>query len=139
MMMPSNEKVDSVDDMKKKKMKKKEEEHVATTASGDAHELESLPSLETSDGPLSPKNVAGATIVPIGVNKYSLTHSQQNDNDNQDGTAIIDPSTDFGTIFEECKKHLQEKMYTNNNTHALMADNQGEVRKNLFQWHVNYK
>jgi len=67
----------------------------------------------------------------------------------EDETTIIDPSTDFGTIFEECKKQYHKTMkekkkkekasaassMTSSNTKTTNKEEE-EVHNNLFNWHV---
>ncbi|KAL7543904.1 hypothetical protein ACHAXR_013291 [Thalassiosira sp. AJA248-18] len=55
----------------------------------------------------------------------------------------IDPTTDFGNIFEECKKYhskisSDQQQKQNNGVREITNRNPGEaaVRQNLFQWHV---
>jgi len=68
----------------------------------------------------------------------------------EDETTIIDPSTDFGTIFEECKKQYHKTMkekkkkekvsaassMTPFNTKTTNEEEEEEVHNNLFNWHV---
>ncbi|EJK51497.1 hypothetical protein THAOC_29326 [Thalassiosira oceanica] len=69
-----------------------------------------------SDG-RSPRNVVDNAAHPIGIRD----------------DARIDPSTRFGEIFEECRRHLKESRESGG---GKLADGDEDVRENLFKWHV---
>ena len=60
------------------------------------------------------------------------------DPSNNGDDALIDPMTNFGHIFEECKKHLNDnKKRTGSNTKTGKSNDEDDVvRHNLFEWHV---
>ena len=65
----------------------------------------------------SPRNVADSPAHPIGIRD----------------DARIDASTRFGDIFDECRRHLNERREGGG---GKLADGNEDVRENLFKWHV---
>ena len=60
------------------------------------------------------------------------------DPSNNGDDALIEPMTDFGHIFEECKKHLDDiKKRTGSNTKTGKSSDEDDLVRNLlFEWHV---
>ncbi|KAL7553404.1 hypothetical protein ACHAWF_016706 [Thalassiosira exigua] len=55
--------------------------------------------------------------------------------------AAVDPQTDFGTVFDACRRHLARKRGASPSlspatASTAAADGDDEVRENLFRWHV---
>jgi len=112
-----------------------------------ANGMASIPSQETGDVSRSPNYVSDDTAANNINNASAVPSNQHNENSTANEGAKIDPGTDFGSIFEECKKYHHENSIDkkssstggNDNNNKITADEEEEkeVRKNLFQWHVN--
>ncbi|KAL3787378.1 hypothetical protein ACHAW5_008424 [Stephanodiscus triporus] len=100
------------------------------------------------DGDDSPEGADDDVVVPPRSPNYVSDDTADNGDD-----ATIDPTTDFGTVFEECRRHLADVRRRTNGRTGGDGDNgktsdgrdpafdrnvggDEVVRHNLFQWHV---
>jgi hypothetical protein len=127
-------------------IKKSKTEDVAEHKKSNLRNGKSLTQVVAGDESLSLNYISDDTTTTS-----SISHSTQDSSvDNGKDVAAIDPSVNFGGIFEECKKYHREtttsvdkkRISTEGNSNNRQSTtnqsvvNEEVVRENLFNWHV---